>query len=199
MIGRLISTWMLALVGSLLLPLVSVAAVSGTTYDATSTTTTEPATIAEHTVAIETVDRGESSLQSMASGQVWSLLGLSHFLNAAKSATAVVKYDPAFAVRQGAPAYRLWGEGTIEAGRSWTTVNPRSFATAEEFKQAAGLGEWVRPPYRIATGEFRALEGVSSRTALPVQTAPNPWLPELRVQPPQSVGNAIINISSEPW
>ncbi len=116
-----------------------------------------------------------------------------------KATTAIVKYDPAFAVRQGAPAYRLWGEGTIEAGRSWTTVNPRSFATAEEFKQAAGLGEWVRPPYNIASGEFRTLEGVSSRTALPVQTAPNPWLPELRVQPPQRVENALINIRSEPW
>ena len=113
--------------------------------------------------------------------------------------TALVKYDPAFAVRQGAPAYRLWGEGTIEAGRSWTTVNPRIFATTEEFKQAAGLGEWVRPPYRIASGVFRTLEGVSSRRALPIPSAPNPWLPELRIQAPQSVENAIINISSEPW
>ncbi len=82
---KLIPSWMLALAGSLLLPLVSVAAVSGTTYDATSTTTTEPATIAEHTVAIETVDRGESSLQSMASGQVRSLLTLSGSLVAAKT------------------------------------------------------------------------------------------------------------------
>ncbi len=113
--------------------------------------------------------------------------------------TALVKYDAGFAVRQGAPVYRLWGEGTIEAGGSWTTVDPRLFRTIEEFKQAAGIGAWVRPPYKIATGQFRTLEGVTSRPALPVPQAPNPWLPELRVSPPQSVENAVININSKAW
>lgn len=86
-IRRLISTWMLTLVGSFLLPLVSLAAVSGTTYDAPYTTTTVPATIAEHTVAVEKVDRGATSLQSMANGQALSLLGLSQILDAPKRTT----------------------------------------------------------------------------------------------------------------
>jgi hypothetical protein len=62
-----------------------------------------------------------------------------------------------------------------------------------------GIGDWVRPPYKIATGQFRTLEGVTSRPALPVPQAPNPWLPELRVNPPQRVENAVININSKVW
>lgn len=52
-IRKLISASMLALVGNLLLPLMGVAAVSGTTYDTPDTTMAVPATIAEYTVAAD--------------------------------------------------------------------------------------------------------------------------------------------------
>ena len=83
-IRKLITAWMLALAGSLVLPLVSMAAVSGTTYDTPYTTTTAPANIAEHTASVDTVGCGRTSLQRMASGQPRSLLGLSRSLVAAK-------------------------------------------------------------------------------------------------------------------
>lgn len=83
LIRRLISAWTLALAGSLLLPLMSVAAVSGTTYDTLCTTTTAPA---EHTAAVEIISRGETTvLQSMASGQSRSPLGQIRFTLAAKT------------------------------------------------------------------------------------------------------------------
>jgi hypothetical protein len=88
MIRKLISTWMMALVGSILLPLISPATASGTTYDLLSTTTTAPATIAEHTVATRAVPHAETSLRGMANGQSRSLLGLSHLLKAPKSAAS---------------------------------------------------------------------------------------------------------------
>ena len=84
-IRKLISVWIMAIVGSLLLPLVSLAAISGTTYDTSSGTTTAPATIAQHTTAVESVGGAESSLQSMASGHSRSLLALSCSLDAPKS------------------------------------------------------------------------------------------------------------------
>lgn len=69
-------------VGGTLIPLVSVAAVSGTTYDTSFATSTVPETTAEHTVAIQTVSRDETNLLNMASGSTWSLLGFTHILNA---------------------------------------------------------------------------------------------------------------------
>ena len=81
-IRKLISAWMLAILGSLLLPLVSIAAVSGTTYDQPTTTTTAPAIVAQHTTVAETAYFDGTGLQSMASGHSRSLLGLNHFLNA---------------------------------------------------------------------------------------------------------------------
>jgi hypothetical protein len=48
---KVISAWMLALIGSLLLPIISIAATSGATYDTPYTTTPVPATITEYTTA----------------------------------------------------------------------------------------------------------------------------------------------------
>lgn len=79
MIRKLISAWMLALVGSLLLPLVSVAAVSGTTH---VPPTTAPVTVTQHTVTLRVVPHTETGLQ--ASGQLQLLCDQSHFLNATK-------------------------------------------------------------------------------------------------------------------
>jgi hypothetical protein len=76
---------MLALAGSLLLPLVSVAAVPGTTYTTPYTTTTAPVTIAEHTAVVETVSGGETSLRGMTSGQARSLSGQYRSLVAPKT------------------------------------------------------------------------------------------------------------------
>lgn len=87
MIKRLISAWMVALAGGLLLPLMSLAAVSSTTCDTPSTTTTAPVTIAEHASVVEMVSGGETALRSMSSGQSWSLLGLSRISDAPKSGT----------------------------------------------------------------------------------------------------------------
>ena len=64
-IRKLISAWTLALVGSLLLPIVSVAAVSGTTCDTPATTTTVSPTIAEHIVAVGATPLAENGLQRM--------------------------------------------------------------------------------------------------------------------------------------
>jgi hypothetical protein len=85
MIRKLISAWMLTLVGSLLLPLLSVAAVAGTTYDTAGTTTTTAATIAQHATAVEAVSRGETSLRSMASGRARFRLGSIRNLDAPRS------------------------------------------------------------------------------------------------------------------
>jgi len=93
-IRKLISAWMLALVGSLLLPLMSVAAVSGTTYDAPPTITTASLNIAQRTVAVDTFEHGESGIWSMASGQARSLFGLSQILVAPGRGASVWSTDP---------------------------------------------------------------------------------------------------------
>lgn len=85
MVRKLISVSMLVLVGSLLLPLVSIAATSGTTYDTPSTTATVPASILERTVSVEVVPLVETTPQSMANGPLRCRLGLSRSLVAAKS------------------------------------------------------------------------------------------------------------------
>ena len=92
-ICKLMSAWILALVGSLVLPMVSIAAVSGTTYDTPSATTTAPTTVAEHTTAGEMLDHGEIRLRSIASGRARSLLGFCRFLDAPKT-TKVTKVRP---------------------------------------------------------------------------------------------------------
>lgn len=86
-IRRLICAWILTLAGSLVLPLVSVAAVSNTTYDTphTTTTTTAAATITEQTAAVHAVGGAETSLRGMRSGQVRALLLLSRSFLAPKN------------------------------------------------------------------------------------------------------------------
>lgn len=76
---------MLTLVGSLLLPLVSIAAISGTTYDLPFSTTTAPATFAEHTSVTEVGYFDEIGWQSMSDGYAQTLLGISQIFNATKS------------------------------------------------------------------------------------------------------------------
>jgi len=85
MIRKLIFVWILALVGSLLSPLVSLAVVSGTTYEMQSTATTASVTSTEHTTAIEILGYAETDRRSMVKNQACSLLGLSINLNAPKS------------------------------------------------------------------------------------------------------------------
>ena len=85
MFWRLISGWMLALVGCLLLPLVSVATLSSTMHDMQFTVTTAPATIAEHTTSVTGIEYVGIASQSMASGHTRAVFGISHFLNAPKS------------------------------------------------------------------------------------------------------------------
>jgi hypothetical protein len=87
MVRKLICAWMLALVGGFLLPMVSVAAVSGTTYSHVPTTTTIRATIAEHADVARTDWSSSGGLQSMASNQSWAPLSLSHSFVAPKNGT----------------------------------------------------------------------------------------------------------------
>ena len=93
-ICKLISAWLMALIVSLLFPLMGLAAVSGTTYDLSYTTMTAPVTIAESTAAIEPVGCGETSLQSMANRHAWSLLGLNRILDAPKGQRWPGKTEP---------------------------------------------------------------------------------------------------------
>jgi hypothetical protein len=119
-VRRLISAWVMTLVGSLLLPLANAAAVSGTTYDTAGTTTTTAATIAQHATAVEAVSRGETSLRSMASDQLRFRLGSIRNLDAPKSA------DP-WLSRQGvrpAPGTRVRPQGVPENWRIRGTDTP---------------------------------------------------------------------------
>jgi len=69
----------------------SVASVSGTTYDTPYSVTTTSPTIAEHTVAVETVSGGETSLRSMASGGAQSIFGFCRILDATKNADEIAQ------------------------------------------------------------------------------------------------------------
>lgn len=89
MVRKLICAWMPALVGSLLLPIVSVAAVPGTTYSRVPTTTTTPASIAEHASVARADWSGSVGLPIMTSGSARSLLVLSRGLVAPRSETAL--------------------------------------------------------------------------------------------------------------
>ena len=76
MIRKLVSVCMAMLLGSLLLPLPSVGAVSSMTYDVPSTSTTPTTNNPEYTAPIKAMPFSESDLQSMASGQVQEFFGL---------------------------------------------------------------------------------------------------------------------------
>ncbi len=116
MIRKLFLVWMLALVGSLLLPLVSLAVVLGTTYDIQPTTTTASATITEHTTVIETLGCAETDLQSMVKNQACSLLGLSPRFVAPKS-TKLYHYT-------GANPNKIAAEGLIPGGSGKVFTTP---------------------------------------------------------------------------
>jgi hypothetical protein len=81
------------------------------------------------------------------------------------------------------PIYRLAGGDAPLMGRSWTTVDPRSFSSLAEFKQAAGIGSW-NTGETILIGQLKSFEGAVGRTALPIEGIPNPWLPEIRLNGP---------------
>jgi hypothetical protein len=81
------------------------------------------------------------------------------------------------------PIYRLAGGDAPHMGRSWTTIDPRSFSNIPDFKQAAGIGSWNTGD-TILIGRLRSLSGAVGRTALPIEGIPNPWLPEIRLNRP---------------
>lgn len=68
-------------------------------------------------------------------------------------------------------------------GRSWTTLDPRSFPSIETFKKAAGIGSW-NTGETLVVGRLRTIEGAEGRTALPVEGIPAPWVPEIRLNAP---------------
>lgn len=85
MVKWLSAVCMLILIRSLLLPLVSLATVSGATYDAPCVDTMAPTTTSEHTIPSETINLSGMSLRGMAVGQVRSILALSQILNVPKT------------------------------------------------------------------------------------------------------------------
>jgi hypothetical protein len=87
-IFKTIATWVLVFLGSLLLPFVSLAAVSGTTYEIPCVDTTLPATTTDHTTTTETTQ------QNIASNQAQAISGLSLLLLVPKTTTALTKYEP---------------------------------------------------------------------------------------------------------
>ena len=83
--NKLIPAWMMALVGSFLFPLVSLAVVSSTTCDSPHTITTTSVVPSEHTTVAETIPSSETGLRNKTISHAWVLLGLSGNLNAPKS------------------------------------------------------------------------------------------------------------------
>jgi len=88
-IRSLISTWMLMLIGSLLLPQISFAVTSSTTYEAPVLITTESVTSSEYTTAIATTGSA-SGWQGEAGHPAPALLGLSRLLPAPKSSSTAL-------------------------------------------------------------------------------------------------------------
>lgn len=93
-IYRLISVWVLILVGSLFLPLVSVVAASSTTYETSYASTTTPATDVEHLAAIDTGNGSDTSLQSIASSQACCFLDFGRNFNAPRTPTTRALASP---------------------------------------------------------------------------------------------------------
>lgn len=83
----------------------------------------------------------------------------------------------------GPPIYRLAGGDAPLMGRSWTTLDPRSFSSIAEFKQAAGIGSW-NTGESLLIGRLRSFDGAVGRTALPIDGIPRPWVPEIRLNGP---------------
>lgn len=81
------------------------------------------------------------------------------------------------------PIYRLAGGEAPAMGRSWTTIDPRSFDSIEDYMKAAGIGDWNEGT-ELLTGTLKSFDGAVGRTALPIEGNPNPWLPEIRLNGP---------------
>ena len=78
------------------------------------------------------------------------------------------------------PIYRLSGGDAPLDGRSWTTLDPRTFNNMDEYKIAAGIGDW-NTAETLSIGTLKSFEGAVGRTALPIPTSTKPWVPEIRL------------------
>lgn len=122
-IRKRISACLLTFAGSLLLPLISFAAVSGTTYG-TPTTTTAPTTIAEHTEPVDVLEPGEFGLLSMASCRVRPLVGQNPGFLAPKSTkynTSVYEIETQTGINRGG---RQTQAGDIKARHDYLNGKP---------------------------------------------------------------------------
>ena len=81
------------------------------------------------------------------------------------------------------PVYRLAGGDAPTMGKSWTTIDPRSFESIEDFKFAAGIGDW-NTAEKLVIGRLKSFEGAVGRTALPIPGVNKPWAPEIRLNKP---------------
>ena len=171
-IRELISAWTMVLIGSLLLPLVSFAAISGTTCDVADTTTTAPATIAEHTAAVETVIGGEISLRSMASVKLRYIFGLSRISNAPKNT---------FAPGEVMPNGRVAGMGP---GAALNSEQARALAQQMKFKPVKGAPfrshgqpvfkkgtKYITPDVLYTVGGGAFVGGVGKATGVSIKIA----------------------------
>lgn len=169
MIQKVIFVWMLMLVGILIVPLMSIAAVLGITYDIPSTATTVPVNIAEQRTPVEANDFNETVSQSIAGGQARSFLDLLGGFVAAKTAPEII---------EGTKVYRVWGGKSGAWGESWTTVNPN---IVPNLRSAAGLPD-VNAGRFVSEGVLQSTEGVTSRGALIIKSGQQGGLPELVIK-----------------
>lgn len=200
-----ITAWILAFIGSLLLPLVSVAAVSGTTCDAPSTTTTAPANTVEHTASVEMVGRGGASLLGTASSQARSLLALSHFLNAAESPSfnSIMRQVETVDVstpRNGAVFWTGYERGNQAAAMKWAAANGKStiemtpggqwlnsldlYGVNSPLTRAEADAAWLRMSERFTEGASGHINAFTRGTSFnPASNFYNTELPGLRLNP----------------
>jgi len=152
MTRKLICVWPLALVGSILLSVLTAASAFGGTYDAPYVTTTPPATVGGHTTAVETVGGGGADSYAMASGQVWSLLSLSNTYVAPRSGAKYV-----FDARTG--QYREVGTGRFVSPRDLPWPGNRGFA-GKPVDTTLGKGTIV-DRYGKLSGQYAGSPGTS--------------------------------------
>jgi len=84
-------------------------------------------------------------------------------------------------VEQGAPVYRVWGDGADASGRSWTTVDPR---TVPNYRDAAGLPNENSGRF-LSEGTLKDTSGVKLKTADPLH-GNSGGLPEVVIPNPKS-------------
>ena len=153
MIRRLISSCLSFVLGGLLLPLVSFAAISGTTCDARSMTTTTSAAIAERATSTSVNQDGETELQSITSGPVRTLYDIRRGLVAAKNADTV-------RLQHGTTRYRA--ERMVKRGPDPNFVEPGGGPPAGGFSTARPEGPhaWGSPrDYAKGKAEIFPAEG----------------------------------------